>query len=147
MNNSDKAVNKFKEGYNCAQSVLFSLSDLTGISEDYSLKIGTGFGGGMGRTQHTCGAVTGGILAINHLYGRGLEEGKEKQEDVYSKVQKFINEFEKQHNSIECRDLLNNCDLLTNEGQEQFVSENMAEKCQSYISLVVNIIEKLVKEN
>ena len=76
MNNSAKGVDKFKEGYNCAQAVLFSLTKHTGISEDDSLKIGTGFGGGMGRTQHVCGAVSGGILALNLLLRQGLRRGE-----------------------------------------------------------------------
>ena len=36
MNNSDTAVQKFKDGYNCAQSVLFSLMNYTGAGYSFN---------------------------------------------------------------------------------------------------------------
>ena len=146
MTNSERAVNKFKEGYNCAQSVLFSLSRYTDIDEDLSLRLATGFGAGMGRTQHVCGAVSGGLLAINALYGRGEKELKEKQDDVYLKVQHLIGEFEKRKKTIICRELLDGCDLLTPRGQSRFSSENMIEMCHSYVRSVVEIVEEIMEE-
>ena len=144
MNNSEKAVSTFKDGYNCAQSVLWGLSAYTGLTDDHSFRIATGFGGGMGRAQHVCGAVTGGILALNHLYGRGKDEGKEKQEVVYQKVRDFIAQFEKLNQTVICRELLDGCNLLTEEGQERFGSENMALNCQRYIASAVEIIERII---
>ena len=147
MNTSDKGVNKFKEGYNCAQSVLFSLKNYTKLSEEESLRIATGFGSGMGRTQHVCGAVSGGILALNILYGRGITEGKEAQEHVYSKVQDLITAFEAVNDTIICRELLDGCNLLTDKGQERFASENMIERCQDYIAEAIQITEDIIDNN
>lgn len=39
MIKSEIAVTKFKEGYNCAQSVVFSFSEKLKISNDFALKI------------------------------------------------------------------------------------------------------------
>ena len=64
MNRIEKAVGKFKEGFNCAQSVLYSYADELGLPDDLAMKIATGFGGGMGRTQEVCGAVTGALMVI-----------------------------------------------------------------------------------
>ncbi|NTU86942.1 MAG: C_GCAxxG_C_C family protein, partial [Chlorobiaceae bacterium] len=64
MTRSERAVSIFSEGYNCAQSVLFSFSDDLGIAGDTALKIASGFGGGIGRMQEVCGAVTGGVMVI-----------------------------------------------------------------------------------
>jgi C_GCAxxG_C_C family probable redox protein len=144
MSNSTKGEDKFKEGYNCAQAVLFSLTQHTGLSEDDSLKIATGFGAGMGRTQHVCGAVSGGIMALNLLYGRGCHEGKEAQEEAYVKVQSLIARFEEESETIVCRELLDGCDLLTEEGQARFGSENMAERCSGYVASVINIVEGII---
>ncbi len=147
MGNSDRSVEKFKEGYNCAQAVLFSLADHTGLSEDDSLKMATGFGAGMGRTQHVCGAVSGGILALNLLYGRGVNEGKEAQEEAYARVQSLISRFEEENSTVLCRELLDGCDLLTKEGQRRFISENMVERCYGYAASVTRIVEGIIAEN
>ena len=48
----DTAKLLFSKGLNCAQSVLASNSDITGISVSDSLKIATGFGAGMAMMQN-----------------------------------------------------------------------------------------------
>jgi hypothetical protein len=49
MDRAEQAVLKFAEGYNCAQSVLFSFCDDLNLDKDKALKIACGFGAGMGR--------------------------------------------------------------------------------------------------
>ncbi|HRX15740.1 MAG TPA: C-GCAxxG-C-C family protein, partial [Spirochaetota bacterium] len=93
MSRSEIGVNKFKEGFNCSQSVLFSFADRLGISEDNALKIMTGFGAGMGRRQEICGAVSGGIAVLSMLYGRTGSDDKQKSEETYDKTRKLIEAF------------------------------------------------------
>lgn len=147
MIRSETAVNKFREGYNCAQSVLFSFADRLNISADMALRIANGFGAGMGRKQEVCGAVSGGILVLNLLYGRGENDDKEKQEFTYSMVRDFIDAFESRFNTVICRSLLDGCKLLTPEGQGRFKSENMIEKCYKYVDYSVGILEELISKN
>jgi C_GCAxxG_C_C family probable redox protein len=144
MNRAEIAVNKFKSGYNCAQSVLFSYADRLNIPPDLALKLATGFGGGMGRKQEVCGAVTGGILVLSLLYGRGEKEERAVQDVTYAKVRTLMNDFAEKHQTCICRQLLDGCELLTPAGQERFKSDNLIEKCCQYINSTVNILEKIV---
>ncbi len=145
MNLKETGINKFKEGYNCAQSVLFSLREYTGLTEDQSLKIATGFGSGMGRTQNVCGAVSGGILALNLIFGRGSKDEKEQQELNYLKIRELISNFEEKNSTIICRKLLDGCNLLCDEGQQRFKSENMVEQCHGYIADVIGIVDGIIE--
>ncbi|HBD92635.1 MAG: hypothetical protein A2015_05675 [Spirochaetes bacterium GWF1_31_7] len=147
MEYAEIAVNKFKEGYNCAQSVLFSFCDRLNISKDVALKLSNGFGGGMGRRQEVCGAVTGGILVLNLLYGRGENEDKQKQELTYSKVRELIEKFENKYDTINCKKLLDGCELLTSEGQAMFKSDKMIEKCYDYVDTTVRLLEEMIKND
>lgn len=147
MNTSEIAVDKFKEGYNCAQAVLFSLCKYTSIADDFALKIATGFGAGMGRTQHVCGAISGAIIAINLLYGRGAADDSELQDDAYLKIQQLISDFKKENNTVSCMELIDGCNLLTPEGQERFECENMKEKCHQYIAMAARICEKIILQS
>ena len=52
------AAELFVKGYNCAQAVVMAFSDLTGLSPEYSAKMVSSFGGGMGRMREVCGAVS-----------------------------------------------------------------------------------------
>ena len=114
-----------------------------GLSKDFALKAATGFGGGMGRTQNVCGAVSGGIMVLNMLYGRGINDEKSVQLETYNKVQYFIAEFEKIHKTSSCLELLDGCNLLTDAGQERFNTGNMRELCYSYVTTAVEILEKM----
>jgi C_GCAxxG_C_C family probable redox protein len=143
MSRSENAVKKFTEGYNCAQSVLFSYSDKLGITGDHALKAACGFGGGMGRKQEVCGAVTGGILALGLMYGRGENEDKQKLELTYAKVRELINRFNAKYGTVNCRELLDGCDLSTTEGHQRFISEKLRARCCDYVGDVVRILDEI----
>jgi len=53
----NKAVDNFKQGYNCSQSVAMAFSDFYGIPEPFMARISASFGGGIGRMRETCGAA------------------------------------------------------------------------------------------
>ncbi len=147
MGNSDIAVNKFKEGYNCAQSVLFAFMDKLPVNSDTGMKLSNGFGGGMGRKQEVCGAISGGVLVIGFLYGRGDNDGRQKQEHAYAAVRELMDKFQAAHGSVNCRSLLDGCELLTHEGQARFKSEKLSEKCCQYVDSAVKILEMLIEKN
>lgn len=140
------AVKKFKEGYNCAQSVFYQYADRAGIPTDYALKLATGFGGGMGRKQEVCGAISGGVLALSALYGRGENEEKSQQETTYRKVRQFIDLFEQENGHITCRKILDDCSLLTEEGRKRFADERKIEICYSCVNKAVQILDRLMSE-
>ncbi len=143
MNRSEMAVNKFREGFNCTQSVLYSYADELGLSKDLATKIATGFGGGMGRKQEVCGAVTGALMVIGLIYGRGTEEGKEKQEITYSKVQFFIDSFISEFGTVNCKSLLDGCCLLDPEGQKTFKDNKLIDRCYEFVSASCRILDQI----
>ena len=137
------AKEKFLSGYNCAQSVFFACLDDKQISKDAALKIATGFGAGLGRMQEVCGAVSGAIMAMGLKYGRGESEDKNTSEVTYQKTQDIIKAFEKIHGSIICRELLNGCDLLTEEGQTEFRDQGLLQNtCIKCVETAVRLLEK-----
>ena len=65
-----EALNAFKAGYHCAESVSLAVVRHFG-DPDFSPRIATAFGAGIGRTMtELCGAFTGGVIAIGVLFGR-----------------------------------------------------------------------------
>ena len=147
MTRSEIAANKFKDGYCCSQAVLYSFADKAGISEDLALKIADGFGAGMARKQEVCGAISGSILTLGLLYGRGENESEEKHEYTYDRVRDFMARFEALHGSIICRKLLYDLDLNASEGQVRFKTENLREACANYVADAVRILDELIDEH
>jgi len=105
------ASERFAEGYNCAQAVMFAFSEDCGLSPDLALKAACGFGGGMGRKQEVCGAVTGAILVLSLRQGRGIQEGPAVTQDTYKSVREFMDAFAARNGSCICLDLLSGCDV------------------------------------
>ena len=145
MDRSEQAVLKFVGGYNCAQSVLFSFCDDLGLDKDKALKIACGFGAGMGRKEEVCGAVTGGIMVIGAKYGRGENDDRKATEIAYVKIREFMDQFSQRHGAYICRELLNGCELTTEEGQKTFMGNDYFNKiCKVCVKSAVEILETLV---
>jgi C_GCAxxG_C_C family probable redox protein len=146
MTRMEKAKEKFLSGYNCAQSVVYALHDRLGIDEDTALKLACGFGGGMGRTEEVCGAVTGGILSLGLKHGRGARESREATEKTYAIVRELMGRFSARHGSCSCRRLLDGIELLTPEGQAEFKKRDMhTTVCVPCVQSSVEIVEELLK--
>jgi len=65
-------------GLNCAESVFRGACFAQGIElGDQAKKMATPLGGGVGRSQDICGALTGGVLAIGASVGR-TEPGEDR---------------------------------------------------------------------
>lgn len=45
----EKAVELFKSGYNCSQSVVGAFADMYGFTEEQAFRMSASFGGGIGR--------------------------------------------------------------------------------------------------
>jgi arsenate reductase len=144
---SERAVGKFREGYNCAQSVLYAFIG-NRMDEDLAMNISIGFGAGMARKQEVCGAVSGGIMVLGLTYGDDGDNIKEKTNHVYGKVQRLIGRFIEEKNTINCAELLNGCNLLTDEGQASFQKNHLKENvCCGCVALTCRILEEIIDEN
>ncbi len=105
---SQRAGEVFESGYYCAESVLLAVAESRGIESELIPRIATGFCGGMSRTCGTCGAVSGGVMAIGLCLGRTAPG--ESVAPAYSAVGKFSEKFKARFGSINCKDLTG-CDL------------------------------------
>lgn len=101
-----KAVDLFKEGYNCSQAVFLAFEDKLHIDRNVALKLSSSFGGGMGRLREVCGAVSGMFLVAGVLYGYDDPKDYDKKKEHYARIQQLAKEFEALNGSIVCRELL-----------------------------------------
>jgi C_GCAxxG_C_C family probable redox protein len=139
---SEIATEIFLNGYNCAQSVLYTFRGESALEEDTALKIACGLGAGMGRKQEVCGAVTGGILVLGMRHGRGSKDERSAMELTYAKTRELMDCFAGRHGSCMCKLILDGCDLATEAGQKQFKGSDMLNNvCKPCVQTVVEILE------
>jgi len=133
----EKAVKHFREEYNCAQSVLLTMFEHWNGKSELIPKIATAFGAGIGRCGSVCGALTGGVMAIGIRYGTN-EPSLEKRLRAYELAERFYKQFERQHGSVLCRELIG-YDLSNPEELEQ------ARKTKVFEEQCVNFVRKTVE--
>ena len=102
------AAELFLKGYNCAQAVAVAFCDVTGLSEAFSAKMASSFGGGMGRMREVCGAVSGMLMVAGLLYGYDTADDGANKKAHYALVQELAAQFREQAGSIVCREILKN---------------------------------------
>lgn len=106
MKNSQKAVELFESGYNCAQAVLGAFAEDIGISTEQALKLSSAFGGGVGRQREICGACSGMLMAFGTLYGYATAETGEIKAKLYEDTRALCEKFREANGSIICREIL-----------------------------------------
>jgi len=144
MEKKNKALSLFRDNFNCSQAVLTSFAGDFGIDEDLALRIATPFGGGMGRRQKVCGAVTGALMVLGLKYGKGITDPDDKKKFTYEMTRKFIDEFTALNGSVVCKDLLNGLDMNDQADLQKINELNLFEvNCEKYVADAVNILENL----
>lgn len=139
----EKALSSFHSGLNCAQAVLSAYTEAYKIDNSIALSIATGFGGGMGRLQETCGAVTGAFMVLGVHNCKKYSVNADRKANTYAMVQEFDRKFKAIHGTTSCKSLLG-VDLKTEEGQRIHKEQNQHETiCSKCISDAVRIVEEL----
>jgi C_GCAxxG_C_C family probable redox protein len=147
MTNAEAALQYFKTGFNCAQSVLTPFRNQFGITEEHCLKIACAFGAGMGRQQHTCGAVTGAMMVIGLHFGKGRTDDNARKILTYEKTVDFMQAFTRQHGSINCLELLEGLHMTDPEESVEIEARDLyRKKCTQYVRDAVEIAQALIME-
>lgn len=142
-----KAMELFKDGYNCAQSVFLAFEEECGLERSMALKLSSSFGGGMGRLREVCGAVSGMFMVAGVLYGYDSPEADAEKAEHYARIQKLAKDFQEYTGSIVCRELLGleqKSDAPTPEKR----TENYYRKrpCVQMVGLAAAVMERYMEE-
>jgi C_GCAxxG_C_C family probable redox protein len=127
----EKAIEKHRQGYNCAQAVACTYCDLVGVDESTMFKMIEGFGAGMGGMESTCGAVSGAIALAGMKNSKGCED-KSTKGKTYKLSKEIAKEFTEINQSTVCKVL---------KGVE---TKKMLRTCDGCIEDAARIAEKVL---
>lgn len=107
---SKYAIENFKSGLNCAESVLEALIRAGVLPMDKeTVAMCTGFGGGIGLYGATCGALSAAVLANSAVYGRkdpyavdAAVRGSEIADKYYRRYNALVREFVERNGCTSC---------------------------------------------
>ena len=146
MTRREAAIDNFRKGYNCAQSIVLAFEDMFPVDKTLLLKMASSFGGGMGRLREVCGSVSGMFMTAGLLYGYDGPETGDVKADHYARIQELARRFEGKNGSIVCRELLN-----LNVRHDKPVPEERTDEyykkrpCPELIGDAAEILEKYIK--
>lgn len=129
---SDLAAELFGSGFHCAEAVAWAI--LKGRGQDPSLAAAhaTPFGGGFGKGfDEACGALSGGLIAIGHIYGRRQPAGDwDLPASLAAELRRrFVETWETTH-----------CATL----RDRFGEELQMEQCRDIVRAVVRDLTELL---
>ena len=120
---------------------MLAVAEHLDIHSDLIPRIATGFSSGMARTGGTCGAVSGGIMAIGLSLGR--DKPSEDIDPCYQAVQVFLERFSAQYKAFSCLDLT--CvDLSTPDGQAAFKIKGQIHLCADYVENATRYVVEIL---
>lgn len=100
----NRAGDNFKQGFNCAESILKAFNEiLDNPLSPETVKLATGFGGGIGHAGCVCGALAASTMVIGIVKGRTHTE--ESRDPAYELAREFHDHFEAKFGGTCCRSL------------------------------------------
>lgn len=138
----------FREGYNCAQSIMVAFHDVMGMDQTQAVRLSSSFGGGMGRMREVCGAVSGIFMVAGILYGYDSPGDYEGKKELYERIQELAGRFKKEAGSIICRELLgmqgNDQSPVPSKRTEEYYKNRT---CEDKVGLAARLLEEFMEEN
>lgn len=122
----------------CSEAVVKTIIDefQIDVSEDV-IKMASGFPVGMGGMGCTCGALTGGVMAIGLVYGRS--QGKDPEVNKAMELSAKLYQIFCERHKVSC------CKVLTR-GMEKGSPEHM-EQCIAFTGEMAYEAAKIIAEN
>lgn len=130
----DETIKKHDKGYNCAQAVACTYSDLVGMDEETIFRLTEALGAGMGNMEGTCGAVSGACILAGLKNSTGNLDIPNSKGQTYKLSREILNEFKEQNGSVVCKDL---------KGTE---TGKVLRPCEECIKDAARIVEKVLFE-
>lgn len=145
MENYKKAIEYFKQGYNCSQSVFITYCEQFNIDKTTGLKLASSFGGGMGRLREVCGALSAMFAILGLKFGYIDNNNDEIKAKHYSLIQESAQKFKEQHGTIICRELLNldekTSSPIPSKRTQQYYQDR---PCEHFIKTACEIIDEYI---
>lgn len=129
----EKAVNYYKQGYSCSESVVQAAID-EGLCDKNLLAVATAFSGGMS-SGCLCGAVAGAQMVLGANFGKG--NLKNNDETARAKAKEFIEEFKKKRKATCCKVLTAGFEFSSPERKQN--CSQLVEECAEILGNTIRI--------
>jgi C_GCAxxG_C_C family probable redox protein len=150
----DQKVDQFMQrSHHCAQSSFMALKEQFGLEGEQVFRALTPLPG-IAERGETCGAVTGPLMAMGLIYGRGIDqmEDWDKYQASLIPAGKFCDCFEKEFGTTLCHEVqetkFGRCYRLTDPGELQdFQNAGATEQCSAVVRSAVHMAAEIILDD
>jgi len=133
----------------CTRSVLYALETHLHLGDGQALKASTALAGGVARMGETCGALTGGIMAIGLVLGKEELADIKAYRDTMQASYEMYNRFKKELGKASCFDIQKSLlgrsfDFKRNEEAEEWYRVGGLEKCPMVCAIAARIAGDII---
>lgn len=147
MNIPTKAVQNMKNGCSCSEAMLTAFGERYGLDYETARMIAGAFGGGIGLSGQTCGAVTGALMAIGLKYGPERSKERDARKSAYDLAQKFMDRFKDRVGSTLCSDIVAQIGFnVPEEWKKAQDSGKMKNHCPEVVRKAALILDELLAD-
>lgn len=147
MTRVELAISMHDRGFACSQAVVAAFAGHLGMPPATAARIACGFGGGIGRLGASCGAITGGVMALSLALGSEKPEDQDAKLGTYSVVADFVRGMEAFAGAADCRSLLGGLDLWKEEDRLAMKEGQLSARvCSPLIAEAVYRVERILIE-
>lgn len=133
----------------CTRSVLQALQSHLHLEDGGALKASTALAGGVARMGETCGALTGGIMAIGLVLGREELEDIQAYRDTMEASYELYHRFREEIGGTICLEIQRKLfgqsfDFKVNEEAEEWYAAGGLEKCPMVCAIAARIAADVI---
>ena len=144
MSESQRAAESMGAGYNCAQAVSTTYGTQFGVPEETISRISSAFGGGIGRTDNICGAVSGAVMVLGLKFGAKSAGETEAKTKASIMANGFIQEFKRRYGEVSCTGLVG-YNLSIPEEREKATANSAYTKCRDIVRNAGDLLEEYLE--
>lgn len=129
MAKKENAIEKFEQGYNCAQAVACCYADELHMEEEVVYRLLEGFGGGVAHCGHLCGTISAMTLVESYRACQDMKKPGATKEATYDHLRPLLSAFERTIGYVDCKDILANKDETLVNGKKTCCRECVQTAC------------------
>ena len=142
MDKAELAISYFKDGYNCAQSVVMAYAEEMGLTLSQAEAIAGGFGGGIGGLRDKCGAFSGMVIVAGGLRGYDKNNAQSKTE-YYALIRRLAEKFTDRVGDLNCGTILRSVKVLVQTDPSPRSEQYYATRpCVRLVEIACEILEE-----
>lgn len=110
--------------YGCAETTFLVLKEAFGLPHPDNTSAAMALNGGVAYSGGICGAISGAAMAVGMLAERRIADHKEAKRTARRIIARYMQEFQRDFNSLNCRDLIG-LDISREVEHQQFIESGI----------------------